>query len=185
VCVCVCVCEFECVVGVVVVHSDLLRNADLRLACSVFFRAQVPTKTIGCFLQLGEYAKIIQYAKSVRFTPDYPVLLQQLHRFKPEEANAFAIMLLQNEDGALIDITQVMSTFMQVNDIANTTGVLHAYLKGRGDREEDGPLQTKLLEINLLGAPHVARALLQVCGAPLAQCDCMLAAAGGGVLERG
>jgi len=52
--------------------GDLLRNADLRLACSVFFRAQVPTKTIGCFLQLGEYAKIIQYAKSVRFTPTTP-----------------------------------------------------------------------------------------------------------------
>ena len=121
--------------------GDLLRNTDLRLACSVFYRAQVPTKTIGCFLQLGEYAKIIAYAKTVRFTPDYPVLLQQLHRFKPEEARAFAGMLLSNEEGALIDIQQVMATFMQVNDIANTTGVLHEYLKGRGDREEDGALQ--------------------------------------------
>ena len=79
--------------------GDLLRNTDLRLACSVFCRAQIPTKTIGCFLQLGEYAKIIAYAKNVRFTPDYPVLLQQLHRYKPEEARAFAAMLLHNEDG--------------------------------------------------------------------------------------
>jgi hypothetical protein len=62
--------------------------------------------------------------------------------------------------GALIDITQVMTTFMQVNDIANTTGVLHEYLKARGNREEDGHLQTELLEINLLEAPHVARVLL-------------------------
>jgi len=139
--------------------GDLLRSGDMRLACSVYYRAQIPTKTIGCFLQLGEIAKIIPYAKSVRFTPDYAVLLGQLLRFNPENARLFAISLLA-EDPPLIDIQTVMGTFMQMNDVANTTAVLHQYLLSRGDRDEDGPLQTKLFEINLLGAPMVARTLL-------------------------
>lgn len=141
--------------------GDLLRNFDLRLACSVYYRAQCSTKTIGCFLQLGEYQKLIAYAKSVNFSPDYGTLLGQLHRFKPEDARAFAVMLLNNEQGALIDVQKVIATFMQVNDVANTTGVLLDYLKNRGDREEDGALQTKLFEINLLAAPHVARAIFE------------------------
>eukprot|EP00463_Aulacantha_scolymantha_P001957 TRINITY_DN259_c0_g1_i3.p2 TRINITY_DN259_c0_g1~~TRINITY_DN259_c0_g1_i3.p2 ORF type:complete len:111 (+),score=25.62 TRINITY_DN259_c0_g1_i3:51-383(+) len=33
------------------------------------------------------------------------------------------------------------------------------YLKPRGDLEEDGPLQTKLFEINLLQVPKVANAI--------------------------
>ena len=141
--------------------GDLLRNVDLRLACSVYYRAQSSTKTIGCFLQLGEYQKLIAYAKSVNFVPDYATLLAQLHRFKPEDARNFATLLLSSPEGPLIDIQKVIGTFMQVNDVANTTGVLLDYLKARGDREEDAALQTKLFEINLLAAPHVARAIFE------------------------
>ena len=48
--------------------------------------------------------------------------------------------------GPLIDVAKVITTFMQVNDIANTTGVLLDYLKPRGDREEDGALQVYYFE---------------------------------------
>ena len=141
--------------------GDLLRSFDLRIACTVYYRSQSSTKVIGCFLQLGEYQKLIAYAKSVNFIPDYPALLGQLHRFKAEDARNFAVMLLNNPEGSLIDINKVITTFMAVNDVANTTGCLLDYLKARGDREEDGPLQTKLFEINLLAAPHVARAIFE------------------------
>lgn len=141
--------------------GDLLRNSNLKLACSIYYRSQCPAKTVGCFLQLGQFDKIIPYAKSVGFVPDYPVLVQQLHRFNPEQARGFAVLLVQNESGPLIDVRTVLDIFMQINDIASTTGFLLEYLKARGDREEDAALQTRLLETNLLGAPHVAKAILE------------------------
>ena len=51
---------------------------------------------------------------------------------------------------------------MQQGDVKNTTNILLEYLRPRGDREEDSLLQTKLLEINLLGSkPQVADAILE------------------------
>lgn len=43
----------------------------------------------------------------------------------------------------------------------STTNILLEYLKPRGDREEDGLLQTRLLEINLLATPQVADAIME------------------------
>jgi hypothetical protein len=62
--------------------------------------------------------------------------------------------------GPKIDIETLVNTFMVANDVKNTTNILLEYLKPRGNREEDGPLQTKLLEINLLTTPQVAEAIM-------------------------
>eukprot|EP00475_Leptophrys_vorax_P023365 TRINITY_DN31984_c0_g1_i1.p1 TRINITY_DN31984_c0_g1~~TRINITY_DN31984_c0_g1_i1.p1 ORF type:complete len:1710 (+),score=512.71 TRINITY_DN31984_c0_g1_i1:70-5199(+) len=140
--------------------GDVLRVFDVKLACSVYLRSNAPEKSIGCLLQLGEFQRILDYAKSINFTPDYPLLLQQLHRVNREKAREFASMLSNNQP-SLINVNVVVELFMSQNDAESTTSFLLDFLSQRGDREEDGELQTRLLEINLVHSPQVADAILE------------------------
>jgi len=152
--------------------GDLLKGANIQLALSVYYRAKVPEKVIGCFLALGakeaddsvaaeHFQKIFRYAKQQNFQPDYPLLVQQLIRVNPIRAKDFGLQLIRNEEGPIVDIDTLVQTFLSANDVKNTTNILLEYLRTRGDREEDAALQTKLLEINLLAMPQVADAILE------------------------
>jgi len=60
----------------------------------------------------------------------------------------------------LVSKNDVLDTFLSMNLIREATTYLLVALKG--NRKEEGPLQTKLLEINLLrGAPQVADAIME------------------------
>lgn len=152
--------------------GDLLRNHNLSLALSVYLRANVPEKVIGCFLSLGaqetdqdkaleHFRNILAYATRVSFNPDYPILVQQLARVNGDRAKDFALLLIQHPEGPKLDIQQTVDTFMHQGDIKSTTNILLEYLKPRGDLEEDSALQTRLLEINLLATPQVADAIME------------------------
>jgi len=81
-----------------------------------------------------------------------------------DRAKDFALLLLQPGEGgapAKVDINATVDIFMHMGDVKNVTNILLEYLKPRGDREEDGLLQTRLLEINLLATPQVADAILE------------------------
>lgn len=72
----------------------------------------------------------------------------------------FAKKLVNNESGVqLIDANTVLEIFMSVSLLREATAFLLEALKG--NRKEEGFLQTKLLEINFLGGmPQVADAIL-------------------------
>ncbi|POV97439.1 hypothetical protein PSTT_15059 [Puccinia striiformis] len=88
-------------------------------------------------------SKIVVYAKRVGFTPDYASLLQHITRLNPDSGAEFATSLINEETGPLVDVQRVVDIFMAQNL-----------------RPEQGYLQTKLLEMNLLNAPQVADAIL-------------------------
>eukprot|EP00824_Muranothrix_gubernata_P004637 TRINITY_DN15925_c0_g1_i1.p1 TRINITY_DN15925_c0_g1~~TRINITY_DN15925_c0_g1_i1.p1 ORF type:complete len:1721 (+),score=473.39 TRINITY_DN15925_c0_g1_i1:271-5163(+) len=138
--------------------GDLVRPHDNTLALSVYYRAQVPQKVIQCFLETGAYDKIIVYAKKVGYAADYALLLQNIARVNPQGAHEFAQMLVQAEGGPLIDLNVVVDIFLQRSMIQEITSFLLDVLKG--NKPEEGDLQTRLLEINLLSAPQVADAVL-------------------------
>merc|ERR1719174_2485246 len=77
----------------------------------------------------------------------------------PEGATNFAKSLLEGPT-PLIDINQVVKVFMDQNRLQETTSILLDALKN--NKPEQGHLQTKLLEMNLLQAPKVAEAILQM-----------------------
>lgn len=152
--------------------GDLLRTYDLTLALSVYLRSKVPEKVISCFLTLAAQEtdsakaadslnKILEYAERVSFTPDYGMLVQQLMRVNRDRAREFALILMNHEKGAKIDINQAVDMFTMAGDVKNTAGLLLRYLQPRGDREEDAALQTKLLEVSLLSMPDAAKAILE------------------------
>jgi clathrin heavy chain len=57
-----------------------------------------------------------------------------------------------------INCLQIVDAFTELNQVQPVTQFLLDAL--RHDRPEEGPLQTRLLEINLMAAPQVADAIL-------------------------
>jgi len=137
--------------------GDLVKQADPTLALSVYLRANVPNKVIQCFAETGQFQKIVLYAKKVGYTPDYVFLLRNVMRVNPDQGVAFAQMLVQDDD-PLADINQIVDIFMEQNMVQQCTAFLLDALKN--NRPSEGPLQTRLLEMNLMSAPQVADAIL-------------------------
>jgi clathrin heavy chain len=140
--------------------GDLVMPYDVNMALTIYLRANTPDKVINCYMQRGEFDKIVTYATRVKYHVDYSYMLQQLVRTNPAGALEFAKKLANNESGVqLIDSNTVLEIFMQVNLLREATAFLLEALKG--NRKEEGFLQTRLLEINFLGGmPQVADAIL-------------------------
>lgn len=137
--------------------GDLVKPSDLNLALSIYLRANIPNKVIQCFAETGQFQKIVMYAKKVNYQPDYIFLLRQLMRTNPDAGVGFVSMLVADEE-PLADINQVVDIFMEQNLVQQCTAFLLDALKH--NRPNEGPLQTRLLEMNLLSAPQVADAIL-------------------------
>ncbi|RUS20583.1 clathrin, heavy polypeptide, isoform CRA_b, partial [Endogone sp. FLAS-F59071] len=138
--------------------GDIVKQHDLTLALSVYLRANVPNKVIACFAETQQYSKIILYARKVGFTPDYASLLQNIMRTDPERGAEFAMLLANDDAGPLVDIDRIVDVFMAQNMIQPATSFLLDALKD--NKPEQGALQTRALEINLIHAPQVADAIL-------------------------
>ncbi|KAH9975866.1 clathrin heavy chain 1 [Lactifluus volemus] len=138
--------------------GDIVRQHDMTLALSVYLRANVPNKVIACFAETGQTDKIVLYAKKVGYQPDYVALLQHIMRTNPDKGAEFASALVNDEAGPLIDVERVVDIFMSQNMIQPATSFLLDALKD--NKPEQGPLQTRLLEMNLIHAPQVADAIL-------------------------
>lgn len=134
--------------------GDLVKQADPTLALSVYLRANVPNKVIQCFAETGQFSKIVLYAKKVGYTPDYVFLLRSVMRISPDQGAMFAQMLVQ-DDEPLADIAQIVDIFLEQNMVQPCTAFLLDALKN--NRPAEGPLQTRLLEMNLLSAPQVSK----------------------------
>jgi len=139
--------------------GDMIAQVDVNLALTVYLRANVPEKAINCMMQKGEFDKIVAYATKVGYRCDYAFMLHQLVRANPAGALEFAKKLVNNDAGQLMDANSVLDVFLQANLLREATAFLLDALKG--NRKEEGFLQTKLLEINLLGGmPQVADAIM-------------------------
>ncbi|GAV05648.1 hypothetical protein RvY_15748 [Ramazzottius varieornatus] len=137
--------------------GDLVKPHDAVMALSIYLRSNVPAKVVQCFAETGQFQKIVLYAKKVGYNPDYIFILRQIMRTNPEQGAAFAKLLVQ-DDEPLADINQIVDVFMEQNMVQQCTQFLLEALKN--NRPSEGPLQTRLLEMNLLAAPQVADAIL-------------------------
>ncbi|KAF8582771.1 clathrin heavy chain 1 [Ramaria rubella] len=138
--------------------GDIVRLHDMTLALSVYLRANVPNKVVACFAETGQTDKIVLYSKKVGYSPDYASLLQHIMRVNPEKGAEFAGQLVNDDSGPLVDVERVVDIFMGQNMIQPATSFLLDALKD--NRPEQGHLQTRLLEMNLVHAPQVADAIL-------------------------
>lgn len=138
--------------------GDVVRPHDLNLALSIYLRANVPQKVIAAFAETGQFDKILPYASQAGYQPDYVQLLQHVVRLSPDKGTEFATQLANNEGGSLVDIERVVDVFQSQGMVQQATAFLLDALKD--NRPDQGHLQTRLLEMNLLNAPQVADAIL-------------------------
>jgi clathrin heavy chain len=138
----------------------IMSTGDANMALPIYVKSNSHDKVISCLVQQGEFDKIVAYAGRVGHRADYSVMLQQLVRSNPQGAMEFAKKLVNNESKqTLIDPTQALEIFMGFSLLKEATGFLIEVLKD--DKQSEGFLQTKLLEINLMGGmPQVADAIL-------------------------
>jgi clathrin heavy chain len=136
--------------------GDIVRTHDLNLALVIYTRANAPQKVVAALAELGQFDKIIPYTKESGYTPDYVVLLQHIVRVNPDKGDKFAIQLAK--ENAPIDIDRVLDIFQSQGMLQQATAF---GLEVLGQNlPEQGHLQTRLLEMNLMGAPQVADAIL-------------------------
>ena len=138
--------------------GDLVRQHDIGLALSIYLRANIPQKVVAAFAEMGQFERILPYANKVGYSPDYTSLLQNIVRINPEKGAEFAGQLANEKGGPLVDIDRVVDVFLSQNMIQQATAFLLDALKD--NKPEQAALQTRLLEMNLLGAPQVADAIL-------------------------
>lgn len=138
--------------------GDIVRLHDDQLALSIYLRANVPHKSVAGFASTGQFEKILPYAKQSGYQPDFAQLLQNIVKVNPEKGAEFATALANDEGGPLVDIERVVDVFLSQNMIQQATAFLLDALKD--NKPEQGHLQTRLLEMNLINAPQVADAIL-------------------------
>jgi clathrin heavy chain len=138
--------------------GDIVRMHDINLALEIYLKANIPQKVVAGYAETGQFDQILPYAKGVGYTPDYTVLLQNIVRINPEKGAEFATALANEPSGSLVDIDRVVDVFMSQNMIQQATAFLLDALKE--NRPDQGHLQTRLMEMNLMNAPQVADAIL-------------------------
>ncbi len=139
--------------------GDIVKPFDTTLALACYLRAGAHAKVISCLAELQQFEKIIPYCQKVGYQPNFLVLISSLIRSSPDRASEFAVSLLQNpETASQIDIEKIADLFFSQNHIQQGTSLLLDALKG--DTPDQGHLQTRVLEVNLLHAPQVADAIL-------------------------
>ncbi|CCK68510.1 clathrin heavy chain KNAG_0B00620 [Huiozyma naganishii CBS 8797] len=139
--------------------GDIVKPFDTTLALACYLRANSHAEVITCLAELQQFDKIIPYAEKVSYQPNFLVLLANIIRTSPDRASEFAISLLQNPAVASgLDIEKIADLFFSQNHIQQGTSLLLDALKA--DTPDQGHLQTRVLEVNLLHAPQVADAIL-------------------------
>lgn len=138
--------------------GDLTKTIDSNLALSIYLRCNASEKVMQCFAETGQYDKILLYAEKVGIKPDYGNILLMIVKSNPDASVDFAKKLVINQE-PLYEITKIVDIYMSFNLIKQCTNFLLEALKD--DKEEDGILQTRLLEMNLAHAPQVAEAIFE------------------------
>ncbi|KAJ5175310.1 clathrin heavy chain [Penicillium canariense] len=138
--------------------GDIIRPYDMGLALNIYLESNIPHKVVAGFAETGQFDRILSYSKQVGYQPDYTQLLQHIVRANPEKGAEFAAQLANEESGALVDLDRVVDVFLSQNMIQQATSFLLDALKD--NKPEQGHLQTRLLEMNLVNAPQVADAIL-------------------------
>jgi clathrin heavy chain len=138
--------------------GDLAKPHDLNLALAIYKDAKVHHKTVAAYAELGHFDHILKYCNETGYQPDYNVLLHSLITLNPEKGAEFASALAKNEGGPLISTDRVVDIFQSQGMVQQATAFLLDVLSN--NLPEEGHLQTKLLEMNLLNAPQVADAIL-------------------------
>ncbi|OMJ87695.1 hypothetical protein SteCoe_10539 [Stentor coeruleus] len=134
--------------------GDLVREFDPHLALQVNMKINNPQKVLIGLMETGQYNKVEQYCNQTGISPDYMSIIRQL-----AVTNIDSALTLAKQAGKSVDINAVTDIFLSQNNLQAATAYLLEVLKD--NLSEQGHLQTKLLELNIVQAPQVAETIFQ------------------------
>ncbi|WIA40738.1 hypothetical protein OEZ86_004423 [Tetradesmus obliquus] len=138
--------------------GDMLSAAgDKDLALKIYQLCGASGKVIVALAEKGDMSALQAYTGQSGGSLNYLQLLQQLMMNNPSGAVSLAKMVAKQSPPP-VDVNTMADLFLQRNMVREGTAFLLDALAG--DKPEEGPLQTKLLEINLVTNPQVADAIL-------------------------
>lgn len=138
--------------------GDLVSAAgDKDMALKIYQICGASGKVIVALAEKGDFNALMAYTGQSGQKLDYLYLLQSLMMNNPQGAVALAKMAAKQTPPP-VEVNTVADLFLQRNMIREATAFLLDALSG--DKPEQGPLQTKLIEINLITNPQVADAIL-------------------------
>ncbi|PJF16663.1 Clathrin heavy chain [Paramicrosporidium saccamoebae] len=131
--------------------GDIVKPFDTTLALSIYLRADVPEKVCQCFAELGQFSKLVLFAKKVGIQPDYPSLLEAAMAADPVKAVEFGKLIL--EDASLaVNVEMVFDLFVGHGLVQQATSSVLDRLKQNTD--DLASLQTKVLRFSIQQAPQ-------------------------------
>jgi clathrin heavy chain len=134
--------------------GDLVREFDPHLALQVNMKINNPQKVLVGLMETGQYEKVKQYCAQNGISPDYMTIIRQL-----AATNIDSALVLAKQAGKNVDINAVADIFLYQHNLQAATAYLLEVLKD--NLPEQGHLQTKLLELNIVQAPQVAETIFQ------------------------
>ena len=134
--------------------GDLVREYDPHLSLQVNMKINNPQKVLVGLMETGQYDKVKQYCSTNGITPDYLSIIKQL-----AVTNVDSALTLAKQAGKSVDINAVADIFLYQHNLQAATAYLLEVL--RDNLPEQGHLQTKLLELNIVQAPQVAETIFQ------------------------
>ncbi|KAI3381238.1 hypothetical protein SNEBB_002070 [Seison nebaliae] len=138
--------------------GDLIKFMDSKLALSIYSRANCSEKVIECLVESQQIDKIMPYVNSVNYSPDWLQLLRSIMRNDKDDGMKFAELIVNENKMENLTLEDMVNVFKENQATKQCTKFLFDQLKN--NREEEGALQTQLLEMNLMTAPKVADAIL-------------------------
>jgi len=137
--------------------GNFMRQYDIQLALVTYLQSKTHEKVVQIFCELGEYEKVVQYAKTQDYKPPYLQLIRGVCQIKPAGTEQFLKILAEDPSGPLVDLGEAMELLNQYDLIRELTAVMVPILSK--NEPSHARLQTRYLEILLLKRPDVADAL--------------------------
>jgi clathrin heavy chain len=131
--------------------GDIVRPLDRALAIKIYIKADAKEKAAFGLAEEGLFEQLVQWAQAVKYNPDWLKLLGALSQANPDGAVALAKLLLSQN--VQVSREAVIDIFVKRNMIPQVTSLV---VDVNQNKPEDGPLQTLILELNLLHAPPAA-----------------------------
>ena len=141
--------------------GDLIRQANPQMALSIYQQSGNPEKVIQGLIETNQLDKIMPYCQQTGHQPDFVKILRQIMPINAQAAVGLAKMVTNRDQGPpKAPIDQIVNVFLEFNKIQECTAFLLEALKG--NRPDEGHLQTKVFEINLMSAPNVAEGIFKL-----------------------
>eukprot|EP00761_Pharyngomonas_kirbyi_P011776 gb/GECH01011802.1/.p1 GENE.gb/GECH01011802.1/~~gb/GECH01011802.1/.p1 ORF type:complete len:1690 (+),score=396.56 gb/GECH01011802.1/:1-5070(+) len=139
--------------------GDLVRPHNAEFAMKLYSTGGSHSRMVSTYVEAGDFDKVLDYCKTNNYQPDWIEVLKETVNTNPDNTVGLALHLKQTGE-ANIDPNVVVDILMQRNYVQQTVSFLLKALGG--DKEEEGDLQTRCLEIALQYAhPRVADRILE------------------------